>query len=100
MSVRHLDRLLEPGSVAVIGASDRPGSVGAMVWPQPARRRLRRPLYAVNPKHDTAGRRSHAPTSAMLPQAPDLAVICTPPATGAGTDRRARARAARARRSS
>jgi acetyltransferase len=32
MSIRHLDRLLEPRSVAVIGASDRVGSVGATVW--------------------------------------------------------------------
>ena len=31
MSIRHLDRLLEPQSVAVIGASDRPASVGATV---------------------------------------------------------------------
>ena len=29
MSIRHLDRLLEPRSVVVIGASSRPGSVGA-----------------------------------------------------------------------
>ena len=28
MSIRHLDRLLTPRSVAVIGATDRPGSVG------------------------------------------------------------------------
>ena len=32
MSIRHLDRLLEPRSVAVICASNRVGSVGATVW--------------------------------------------------------------------
>lgn len=32
MSVRNLDSLFDPASVAVIGASQRPGSVGATVW--------------------------------------------------------------------
>jgi hypothetical protein len=31
MSVRHLDRFFTPRSVAMIGASARPGSVGATV---------------------------------------------------------------------
>ena len=32
MSIRNLDSLFDPASVAVVGASDRPGSVGATVW--------------------------------------------------------------------
>ena len=32
MSTRNLDYLFRPRSVAVIGASDRAGSVGATVW--------------------------------------------------------------------
>ena len=32
MSIRHLDALFDPHSVAVIGATDTPGSVGATVW--------------------------------------------------------------------
>ena len=32
MTVRNLDALFRPKSVAVIGASERPGSTGAMVW--------------------------------------------------------------------
>lgn len=32
MSIRHLDQLFDPASVAVIGASQRPASVGATVW--------------------------------------------------------------------
>ena len=31
MSIRHLEALFQPGAVAVVGASDRPGSVGAVV---------------------------------------------------------------------
>ena len=84
MSIRHLDKLLEPKSVAVIGASDRAASVGATVW-----RNLRAgcyagPVYAVNPKHTALdGERVFANTAA-LPQAPDLAVLCTPPDTVPG----------------
>ena len=30
MSIRHLDALFDPHSVAVVGATDKPGSVGAI----------------------------------------------------------------------
>jgi len=32
MSIRNLDLLFDPQSVAVIGATERNGSVGATVW--------------------------------------------------------------------
>ena len=32
MSIRHLDSMFDPASVAVFGASDRAASVGATVW--------------------------------------------------------------------
>jgi acetyltransferase len=81
MSVRHLDRLLEPQSIALVGASLRPGSVGATVWRNLRASRFAGPIYAVNPKHATLdGVTCHARPE-DLPQAPDLAVICTPPAT-------------------
>ena len=84
MSVRHLDRLLAPRSVAVIGASERPGSVGATVWRNLRAGRFAGPIHAVNPKHATLdGERVFARVS-DLPQAPDLAVLCTPPASIAG----------------
>src|SRR3982750_2591682 len=51
MSIRHLDRLLEPGSVAVIGASNRVGSVGATVWRNLRAGHFAGPIFAVNPKH-------------------------------------------------
>jgi acyl-CoA synthetase (NDP forming) len=84
MSVRHLDCLLEPRRIAVIGASNRPASVGATVW-----RNLRAgghsgPIRAVNPKHRRLDGEPVAARVADLPEVPDLAVICTPPATVAG----------------
>ena len=53
MSVRHLDRLLEPRSIAVAGASNRAASVGATVWRNLRASRFAGPIYAVNPKHAT-----------------------------------------------
>ncbi|MGZ5236509.1 MAG: bifunctional acetate--CoA ligase family protein/GNAT family N-acetyltransferase [Caldimonas sp.] len=81
MSVRHLERLLEPASIAVVGASDRPASVGATVWRNLRAGEFAGPLFAVNPKHATLDGAPCFARVADLPQAPDLAVICTPPAT-------------------
>jgi acetyltransferase len=84
LSIRNLDRLLEPRSVAVFGASDRPASVGTTVWRNLRAGRFGGPVYAVNPKHSSLdGQRVFARAS-DLPCAPDLAVLCTPPATVAG----------------
>ena len=53
MSIRHLDRLLEPESVVVVGASSRVGSVGASAWRNLRAGRFQGPIFAVNPKHAT-----------------------------------------------
>jgi acetyltransferase len=79
MTIRHLARLLEPASIAVIGASDRPGSVGATVWRNLRAGRFAGPVYAVNPKHTTLDGQAVFARPVDLPQAPDLAVLCTPP---------------------
>lgn len=84
MSIRHLDRLLEPKSIAVIGPSDRVGSVGATVWSNLCAGDFAGPKYAVNPKHATIGGVAACSDPAALPQAPDLAVLCTPPDTVLG----------------
>lgn len=84
MSVRFLDRLLEPRSIVVVGASDRPGSVGATVWRNLRSGGFAGPVHAVTPSHASLdGVATHARV-ADLPEAPDLAVVCTPPATVAG----------------
>jgi acetyltransferase len=82
MTVRHLHQLLEPRSVALIGASARPGSVGHTVW-----RNLQAfggARHAVNRRAGALpGETSHTRV-ADLPEAPDLAIVCTPPATVPG----------------
>ncbi|VWX55772.1 Acetyltransferase [Burkholderiales bacterium 8X] len=81
VSIRHLERLLSPASVAVFGASERPGSVGATVWRNLLDGRFSGRLDAVNPKHEwLLGMRCY-PDARHLPGPPDLAVLCTPPRT-------------------
>ena len=81
MSVRNLEYLSRPKSIAVIGASDRAGSVGATVLRNVVAGGFAGPIYPVNPAHGyVQGMRVYA-DAASLPQAPDLAVIATPPAT-------------------
>jgi acetyltransferase len=96
MSTRNLDALLSPRSVAVIGATDRPMSVGATLMRNLLAGGFAGPVWPVNPKHDAvAGQRAYADVRA-LPQAPDLAVVCTPPPTLPGIIEELGARGTRA----
>ncbi|MEO8153663.1 MAG: bifunctional acetate--CoA ligase family protein/GNAT family N-acetyltransferase [Rhizobacter sp.] len=79
MSIRHLDRLLEPRSIAVIGASSRIGSVGATVWRNLRAGAFKGPVHAVNLKKGTLDGETVFARPALLPEPPDLAVLCTPP---------------------
>ena len=84
MTVRNLDALFRPKSVAVVGASERPGSTGAMVWARVLEGGFGGPLWPVNPKYETLGAHAAIGDVGDLPQAPSVAVICTPPATWPG----------------
>jgi acetyltransferase len=81
MSTRNLDALLRPRSVAVIGASDRPGSVGAQVMRNLLAGGFAGPVWPVNRGHDTVAGREAFRSVERLPDPPDLAVICTPAQT-------------------
>lgn len=73
-----LRAFFEPRSVAVVGASDRPGSVGRAVFANLVEGGFRGELWPVNPRHaEVGGRRAYA-DAAGLPAMPDLAVVCTP----------------------
>jgi len=81
MTQRHLDRLLAPESVAVFGASDKPGRVGATVWRNLVTGGFKGALAPVNPRLQVLdGARCFA-DAAELPFVPELAVLCTPPDT-------------------
>jgi acetyltransferase len=79
MTQRHLDRLLSPQSVAVFGASDKPGRVGTTVWRNLAAGGFKGLLAPVNPRLKALDGVECLATIADLPFVPDLAVLCTPP---------------------
>lgn len=79
MSIRNLDSLFDPASVAVIGASNRPARVGTTVWHNLRNAGFKGPVMAVNPKYTELDGQPVVARVRDLPQAPELAVICTPP---------------------
>ncbi len=84
MSIRNLDSLFAPNSVAVIGASTRPGTVGNVVVHNLLDGDFAGPIMPVNPKYDSvAGVLCYRKIGA-LPVTPELAVVCTPAPTVPG----------------
>jgi acetyltransferase len=81
MTVRNLDHLLRPSSVAVIGATDRPHSVGATVMRNLVAGGFAGSITPVNPKHPTVAGIGAAASVAALDHTPELAIVCTPPRT-------------------
>jgi acetyltransferase len=84
VTVRNLDALFRPQSVAVIGASNREGSTGAMVWKRLIEGGFDGPVWAVNPKYDMLDGHACVSDAGDLPEPPAVAIICTPPATWPG----------------
>ncbi|SAL75078.1 N-acetyltransferase GCN5 [Caballeronia peredens] len=81
MTVRNLDILFAPKSIAVIGASSRAGSIGEMVWARALCAGFTGPIWPVNPKYQTLGGERVFPNVDALPDAPNVAVLCTSPET-------------------
>jgi GNAT superfamily N-acetyltransferase/predicted CoA-binding protein len=76
-SLRHV---FAPESVAVIGASRRPGTVGRAIWDNIRGAGYAGKLYAVNPHARQIGGVPCLASAAGLPEHTDLAVIAVPPA--------------------
>jgi len=83
--IRHyLQPLLAPRSVALLGATERAGALGSIVYRNLAAGALHGELFAVNPKHPRVFDRRAYARLADLPFPPDLAVIATPARTVPG----------------
>ncbi|RMF88324.1 MAG: GNAT family N-acetyltransferase [Nitrospirae bacterium] len=78
MSVLNLDALFQPTSVAVVGASDRPGAIGGLVMRNLLAGGFSGPVMPVNPKRRAVAGVLTYPDVASLPVVPDMAVVCTP----------------------
>jgi acetyltransferase len=81
MSIRNLDKILLPKRVAVIGASNRVGSVGHTVLRNLITGGFSGVVYPVNPKSESVQGVQAYPDVSSLPKPADLAVICTPAPT-------------------
>ncbi|MGB0683432.1 MAG: GNAT family N-acetyltransferase [Magnetovibrionaceae bacterium] len=77
MPLRHLDKLFNPGSIAVIGASARPEKVGHVIMKNLLHGGFKGPIMPVNPRHKAVSGVLTYPDVASLPEQPDLGVICT-----------------------
>ena len=79
-----LDAIFAPETIAVIGATENPGSVGRTILENLQKGKFPGTLYPVNPKRDTVLGLKAYPSITAVPTVPDLAVIITPPPTVPG----------------
>ncbi len=75
-----MQRMFDPRTIAVIGASEAEGSVGRTIM-ENAMRSADRAIYPVNFKHDTVMGLPAVPAITDVPAEIDLAIVATPAAT-------------------
>ena len=81
MGPHHLEALFSPHNIAVFGASDKQGSVGARVFQNLIDAGFRGGLYPINPKHNKIhGQRCYKSLD-EVDATVDLAIIATPAST-------------------
>lgn len=78
MPIHNLDKVFSPKRIAVIGASDRPTSVGHSVLRNLIANEFGGVVYPVNNKRQAVHGIQAYPTIESLPHCPDLAIVCTP----------------------
>ncbi|MEM6375991.1 MAG: acetate--CoA ligase family protein, partial [Pseudomonadota bacterium] len=74
------EALLDPGSIAVYGASDRPDAPGTHIFRNLITQGFPGEVIAVNPKHANVAGRPSVASQMKAAKAADLAVIAIPPA--------------------
>src|SRR5690242_9246340 len=77
MTVRNLEYMLKPSSIALIGASRRPNTVGAIVARNLFSAGFDGPVMPVNPQERSIEGVLCYKSVEDLPVVPDLAVICS-----------------------
>ena len=84
MGAHYLEKLFSPKSVAVFGASEKPGSVGGRVCRNLMACGFAGPVYPINPKYQSFDGGGCFATLEAVDAPVDLAVIATPAATVPG----------------
>ncbi|MCB0971508.1 MAG: GNAT family N-acetyltransferase, partial [Acidimicrobiales bacterium] len=75
---RSVERLLRPTSIAVVGASRTPGTIGYQVFHELVARGFRGPVYPVNREADSVASVRAWRSVLDVPGELDLAVVCVP----------------------
>ncbi len=78
MGKLDIARLLRPRSIAVVGASDKPGALGASLIGNIDRAGFTGAVYPINPNRATLGARACLPSVDALPEGVDVAVLAIP----------------------
>ena len=81
MSTYRLDKLFNPRSVALVGASPRAGSLGRTVLANLREAGFAGAIHVVNPRYSEIDGIACVPAIEALPEPPDVVVIATPPQT-------------------
>src|ERR1700687_1531870 len=81
---KALDSFFSPKNVAVIGATEKSGSVGRTVLLNLSQGAFADKVYAVNPRHQEVCGVCAFPSIGDVPAAVDLAIVVTPAATVPG----------------
>lgn len=78
IDAQMIARLLRPKSVAVVGASDKPGALGASVLSNLDSNGFAGEVYPINPNRETIGARKCLASIDQLPEGVDVAVLAVP----------------------
>lgn len=78
IDAQMIARLLRPKSVAVVGASDKPGALGASVLSNLDGNGFAGEVYPINPNRETIGARTCLASIDQLPEGVDVAVLAVP----------------------
>jgi acetyltransferase len=78
MTIQNLHHIMNPGSIAVVGASEKKGSVGACIMENLVSGGFKGELFPVNPKYSRVSGFDAVPQVANLKPHVDMAVIAVP----------------------
>jgi acetyltransferase len=81
LGIEYLNRIFNPKSIAVIGASDRENSIGAKILSNLIGAGYKGSVFPVNPSRQTVQGITAYPSVTKIPLKVDLAVIVTPART-------------------
>ena len=74
----NLDAIFKPKTIAVVGASNKPGSIGNVIVNNLLRYEYKGKIFPVNPKADKIEWLQCYPSVSAIPEAIDLAIIVVP----------------------